>query len=101
MKLMSGVLLGGALILSGCGSGSVPRSSLEKDISKQLAATVHAPPPKIACPKDLPGKVGATEDCVLTDPTAAGKKYSVAVRVDSVNGSNVHFNVQVAKTPLP
>lgn len=100
MKRTLGAVLGGALLLGGCGQGAVSRSQLQSDISKQVAAQVHLPAPKVDCPKDLPGKVGASERCVLTDPSAGHPRLPVDVRVDSVNGSRVNFKIQVGRTPL-
>lgn len=91
--------LAAIVTLAGCGSGgSVPRKNLEHEISVDLAAQVHAPAPAISCPKDLPGKVGSVEQCILTSGTT---RLPVSVTVDKVSGSRVHFNIQVGRTALP
>lgn len=89
------------IALSGCGSiPAVSRSDLEHEVAQSLGAAAHRAPPNISCPRDLPGKVGATEHCVLT---VAGEpdRLGVLVRVTSVNGSRVNFHSQVGTTPLP
>ncbi len=94
-------LAAAGIALTGCGSTpSVSRSDLEHQVSQGLAAAVHRAPPNISCPGDLPGRVGATEHCVLS-VTGASDRYSVLVRVTSVSGSHVHMHFQVATSPLP
>ncbi len=44
------------------------------------------------------GKVGAVMYCTLT-AQGATTSYPVQVKVDSVNGTDVHFNIQVSTTP--
>ena len=75
------------------------QSDLESQIATQLAAKVNQPAPKVTCPGPLAAKVGATIDCQLV---AQGETavYPVHVVVDSVTNGTVHFNIEVAKTPL-
>ncbi|GAC1441348.1 MAG: hypothetical protein NVSMB51_21450 [Solirubrobacteraceae bacterium] len=88
-----------AIVLAGCGSqASVPRSSLEKEIATELAAKAHAAPPAISCPRNLPGKTGAGEQCVLQ---SGSTRLPVGVLVDRVDGSHVHFRIEVGRVPLP
>lgn len=76
------------------------RSDLEREVSQSLGAARHRAPPTTSCPRDLPGKVGATEHCVLS-VAGESERLGVLVRVTSVSGSHVHFHSQVGTTPLP
>src|SRR5579862_9731067 len=95
-----------ALTLGACsfhasigGTSAVSRSKVETVTATQLAAEVHQPVPKITCPSDLKAKVGATLDCVLV-AQGATTRYAVHLEVDRVKGSDVHWNAQVADTPI-
>jgi hypothetical protein len=89
------------LVIAGCGSGkrTISRETLDSTISKELAARVHQPAPRIVCPKDLDAKIGAAETCVLTD-TATHTKLPVSVRVKTVGDQRATYSIQVGKTPL-
>jgi Domain of unknown function (DUF4333) len=89
------------LLVAGCGSGkrTISRGTLDSTISKELAARVHEPAPRVDCPKDLDAKVGAAEACVLTD-TRTRMRLPVAVRVKTVGDQRATYSIAVGKTPL-
>jgi hypothetical protein len=80
------------------GTPSVPKHSVENEVASTLAKQENQPTPKVVCPGDLAGKVGAVMYCTLT-AQGATTSYPVQVRVDSVNGTDIHFNIQVSTTP--
>ncbi len=97
----------GAALMAGCSASasfsvgstpSVPRHSVETEVATALAKQVNQPTPKVACPGDLAGKVGTVMYCTLT-PQGSSTSYPVQVKVDSVNGTDVHFNIAVSTTP--
>jgi hypothetical protein len=81
-------------------TGSVPKSVVEAQAAKILAAETGQGLPHTKCPDDcpddLPGKVGASITCVLT-PKASKLKYPVVVTVNSVRKGTAHFRVQVGQ----
>lgn len=54
------------------------------------------PPPE--CPSDLPAEVDASIVCVIGDP-AQGNTYDVTVTVETVEGEDVGYYIQVADAP--
>lgn len=89
------------LLVAGCGAGkrTISTTTLEATISKELAAQVHQPGPRIDCPKDLDAKVGARETCVLTDTTTHAR-LPVSVRVKTVGDQRATYSIVVGKTRL-
>ncbi len=94
-------------IIAGCSASAsfsvgttpkVPKHSVETEVATALAKQVKQPTPKVVCPGDLAGKVGAVMYCTLT-PQGSSTSYPVQVKVDSVNGTDVHFNMVVSTTP--
>ena len=94
-------------LLAGC-SGSVsvgsaePKVSADKlaaTVSEKLAATTNQPKPDITCPEDLVGKVGNTTRCTLT--ASDGSTLGVTVKVSSVDGGKVNFDIQADDTASP
>ena len=97
----------GSLLVAGCSAGAsfsvgttpkVPRQSVENEVATVIAQKVNQPTPKVVCPGDLAGKVGTVMYCTLT-PKGSSTSYPVQVTVDSVNGTDVHFNMVVSATP--
>jgi hypothetical protein len=95
------------LLLSACsasvsvGTPSVPADEVERQAIEALAEGQGVPladMPPMACPSDLPGEIGASIVCILGDP-AVGNTYDVTITVDSVEGDDVGFDVQVAEQP--
>ncbi len=87
-----------ASVPAGASTGSVPQKVVEAQTAKVLAQeTGHkADPPKVTCPGDLVGKVGATITCTLT-PAGSKLVYPVTVTVNSTKGGTAHFAVQVGQ----
>jgi hypothetical protein len=54
--------------------------------------------PPLECPSDLRAEVGASIVCVIGDP-ALGNTYDVTITVETVNGEDVGFDIQVADVP--
>jgi Domain of unknown function (DUF4333) len=97
----------GALLVAGCSASAsfsvgttptVPKQSVENEVATVVAQKVSQPTPKVVCPGDLAGKVGTVMYCTLT-PQGSSTSYPVQVKVDSVNGTDVHFNILVSSTP--
>jgi uncharacterized protein DUF4333 len=94
----------GGLIAGGCsahvsiGGTTVSRHSVETEVATTLAKQENQPVPKVVCPKDLAGKVGTVMYCSLTAQRST-VVYPVQVRVNSISGTQVHFNIQVSETP--
>jgi ABC-type glycerol-3-phosphate transport system substrate-binding protein len=99
IPLLASLVVIAALALAACGgSVSVGGSSVSKDeVAKQASAalekSVGQTPPPIDCPDDLAAEVGKTEICVMH---GSDGDYNVNVKVTSVDGDNVNFDVQVA-----
>ncbi len=100
-------LAAGAGILSGCGASgsvtvagdrtpSVPQKQLEINARKQLSAAVGRQAPPISCPGNLAAKVGATLKC---STRLDGRPYAVRLSVTSVKGTDVRYDVRVARHP--
>jgi len=85
---------------SGNGGGpagdAVDRVTVASQVADQLAKQVGRRPDAVTCPRDLPGQVGASIRCELTD---AGQTYGITVRTTSVLGAKVNFNIEVDKQP--
>ena len=93
-----GLLAGGCSVHVSIGEKGISRHSVENEVATTLAKKENQPVPKVVCPRDLTGKVGTVMYCSLT---AQGSTvvYPVQVRVNSISGSQVHFNIQVSETP--
>ena len=88
------VLVVALIALAGCGDSAptVKQSEVEKEVSSQLEQQVGQAPDDISCPGDLEGKVGTEMRCTLT---AGEDELGVSVKVTSVDGDNVKFDIQV------
>ncbi|GAA1794927.1 hypothetical protein GCM10009795_045590 [Nocardioides hankookensis] len=84
--------------LASCGDSTptVKQSDVEKEVSSQLEQQVGQAPDDISCPGDLEGKVGTEMKCTLT---AGEDELGVSVKVTSVDGDNVKFDIQVDQEP--
>lgn len=86
-----------AAALGGCGDddssgGDLKKDDLQRDISRRLAQATGGGAPEVACPSNLPAKVGAAIRCrVAVD----GTSYGVTVTVTSTNGGSAQYDVQV------
>jgi hypothetical protein len=104
LALFVTVAVGGWLV-AGCsahvsigGTSTVPRHTVETQVASTLARQLKLPVPKVVCPGDLKGKVGTVMYCSLT-AQGASTNYPVKVHVDSISGTDVHFNIEVSQTP--
>ena len=96
-----------SMLLVGCsasaGTGtSTPEMSSDKlatIVAKKLAATTGQPKPNITCPEDLAAKVGTTTRCKLT--ANDGSTLGVSVKVTSVDGDQINFDIEADKTASP
>jgi hypothetical protein len=87
------VVAGTVLLLGGCsGTKSVDREQVERQVSEQLTKQVGQKPDAISCPDDLAAKKGTTMRCKLT---SAGSSIGLTVKVTSVDGSKVGFDIKV------
>ena len=85
-----------SLLLVACGEAEIAKADVEQGAMKSLSAAVGKQAPPITCPSGLKAKVGTKLTCTMSD---AGKTYDVHVTVDSVEGTNVHYTVEVAAGP--
>ena len=96
-----------ALLVSACtvsvGTPSLSSSEVEQQATEALAESEGIPleeMPPLECPSDLRAEVGASIVCVIGDP-ALGNTYDVTITVETVDGDNVGFDIQVADVPRP
>jgi hypothetical protein len=94
-RAVLGVIGCAALLLAAC-TQEVAREQVEKGAQESLTRTVGKQAPPISCPAGLKGTVGATLTCTMT---LDGKPYDVAIKVNSVEGTKVKYDVEVAKQP--
>jgi len=96
-----------AFLVSACsvsvGTSSLSATEVEQKATAALAESQGVPlgdMPPLECPSDLAAEVGASITCVIGDP-AQGSTYDVVVTVETVDGEDVAFDIQVADTPRP
>ena len=77
---------------------AVSRHTVETQVAATLARQENQPVPKVVCPADLKGKVGTVMYCSLTAQGSA-TTYPVKVQVTSISGTQVHFHIEVSRTP--
>ena len=94
-----------ALLLSACsvsvGTSSLSADQVEEKATAALAESQGVPleeMPPLDCPSDLPAEVGASIVCVIGDP-AQGNTYDVTITVETVEGEDVGFDIQVVDAP--
>ena len=94
-----------ALLVSACtvsvGTSSLSSTEVEQKATAALAESQGIPleeMPPLECPSDLTAEVGASIVCVIGDP-AQGNTYDVTITVETVNGEDVGFDIQVADVP--
>lgn len=94
-----------ALLLSACsvsvGTSSLSADQVEEKATAALAESQGVPleeMPPLDCSSDLPAEVGASIVCVIGDP-AQGNTYDVTITVETVEGEDVGFDIQVADAP--
>ncbi|MFJ9207241.1 hypothetical protein CU044_4782 [Streptomyces sp. L-9-10] len=104
-SILSAVAAGTLLV--GCSASvdvgtTTPKMSTEKlatTVAEKLAATTGQPKPNITCPEDLAGKVGTTTRCTLTADD--GSTLGVTVKVTSVEGDQINFDIKADETASP
>jgi len=96
-----------AFLVSACsvsvGTSSLSATEVEQKATAALSESQGVPldeMPPLECPSDLAAEVGATMTCVIGDP-AQGNTYDVVITVETVEGEDVAFDIQVADTPRP
>jgi hypothetical protein len=94
-----------ALMLTACtvsvGTPSLSATEVEQKATAALAEGQGVPleeMPPIECPSDLTAEVGASIVCVIGD-AAVGNTYDVTITVETVEGEDVSFDIQVADEP--
>lgn len=94
-----------ALLVSACsvsvGTSSLSATEVEQKATAALAESQGIPleeMPPLECPSDLTAEVGASIVCVIGDP-AQGNTYDVTITVETVDGEDVGFDIQVADAP--
>ena len=94
-----------ALTLTACTvsveTPSLSATEVEQKATAALAEGQGVPldeMPPLECPSDLPAEVGASIVCVIGD-AAVGNTYDVTITVETVEGDDVSFDIQVADEP--
>lgn len=94
-----------AVLVSACsvsvGTESLSATEVEEKATAALAESQGIPleeMPPLECPSDLTAEVGASIVCVIGDP-AQGNTYDVTITVETVEGEDVGFDIQVADAP--
>ncbi|MFE7748539.1 DUF4333 domain-containing protein [Streptomyces sp. NPDC057428] len=97
----AGVLHAGCSGSVSVGSSDPKLSSgkLANTVAEKLASTTGQPKPDIACPEDPAGKVGTTTRCTLT--AKEGSTLGVSVKVTSVEGGKINFDIEADETASP
>ena len=103
--LLATTAVSSAMILSACtmtvGTPSLSATEVEDKATAALAEGQGVPleeMPPLECPSDLPAEVGASIVCVIGD-AAVGNTYDVTITVETVEGDDVSFDIQVADEP--
>jgi hypothetical protein len=94
--VLGATLLGLSGPPAGASTGNVPKSVVQTQAAKALAAATGQKLPTVICPTGLKGKVGASLDCIVI-PNGSTTQYPVRVTVNSVRNGAAHFHVQVGQ----
>jgi len=86
-----------ALVLAGCGTGTVERTEVEKQAQAGLTRAVGQPAPPAKCPEALKAEKGATTRCTMDFP--GDQRLGITVRVTSVDGDRVNFDIRADEKP--
>ncbi|MEU0587342.1 DUF4333 domain-containing protein [Streptomyces sp. NPDC006132] len=95
-------LLAGCSVSVDAGKSATPQMSADKlatIVAEKLAATTGKPKPDITCPENLAAKVGTTTRCKLT--AKDGSTLGVTVKVTSVEGEQINFDIKADETASP
>lgn len=97
MKLRSGLAVGLALVVVGCGSEQVISSEeLEWGVHEALV-NANRKPEQVTCEGAVKAQAAESTTCVMT---AAGADYEVTVVVMSVDGDRATYDIDVAGEPI-
>jgi hypothetical protein len=83
-----------AVMLAGCGTSQLRQHSTEQAVAKFVARHTGFRPTDVRCPPGISATVGTTFDCSFTGPDG---RYVAHVRVTSVQGERVLFDVQTRR----
>ncbi len=75
----------------------VSKEKLAAVVKQRAEAKVGARADSVVCDGDLPARVGAEQQCVLTD---GADQYRVHVTASNVNGGNVNFHFEIDPDPI-
>jgi hypothetical protein len=96
---------GAGILLTACtvnvGTSTLSATEVEEKATAALADSQGIPleeMPPLECPSDLTAEIGASIVCVIGDP-AQGNTYDVTITVETVEGEDVGFDIQVADAP--
>lgn len=86
-----------AALLVGCSAeAKLSKDDVADSVAEKLAAQTGQPKPDVTCPEDLKGKVGTSLRCRLTATDGTG--FGVTVKVTSVEGSTIRYDIKVDET---
>ena len=77
-------LAAGALGTAGCGTTTIDRADLERQLADQLGRSAGVAPKGVDCPDDIEVETGRKFDCTLTAPN--GDAVRVAVTLTNEDG---------------
>ena len=86
-----------ALALAACGQEVIDQQDLEEEVKRVVAAEAQQEPKSIDCPGDLDAKKGEKMTCTLVAPDDS--KFDANVTVESAEGDDARFSVQIADKP--
>jgi hypothetical protein len=88
------LLIPPAALLAGCGQLVVIPSGAEQAVRQLVASHTNTHAVDVSCPRGVSAKVGQTFDCHFKTPD--GTKYVAHMRITSVHGKAVDFDVETA-----
>ena len=81
----------GSLLLAGCGQAVILPGPTAQTVTRFVATHTGYHPKDVHCPSGIPAKVGRTFTCRFTGPDG---KYEAVLRIVSVHGSRVNYNIR-------
>ncbi len=97
MRRTRGVLCAGCvgLLLAGCGQAVILAGPTAQTVTQFVATHTGYHPRDVSCPSGIPAKVGRTFSCHFTGPDG---KYEARMRVVSVHGRRVNYDIRTVIT---
>lgn len=95
----TGITLAALMVVggtAGASTGVVPRSTVQSQSAKILAAQTGEKPPKVTCKTGLEAKVGASIHCTVV-PYGSKLVYPATVTMKSIHGKTANFHIQVGQ----